>query len=348
MTTVVLDPHWRSMDELFSAAAQNALRKYDVIWGRDAPIPDDVLQAAFPTAEVLIAASPQISAATLERAPRLKTVIEVAGAFPATIDYAACAACGVEVLSCAPGFRSAVAEMGLAMTLSAARGLVREHEAFRRADERWLADCVETDFTLFGAQVGFVGFGQIAQEMTRLLAPFKPDIVAYDPWLPRSVANAYGVELVSLSALSNRVKVLYVTAVPTSDNHGLIDAKVLGALKDHSLVVVLSRAHLVDYDALLAEAISGRLTIATDVFPTEPLDPANVLRGLPNVLLSPHRAAAVSGGRHLIGDLILEDLNAITQGNNTRVLGQASPETIAALTGVGDADKVAGLARKRD
>ena len=88
-----------------------------------------------------------------------------------TIDYQACADRGVEILSCAPGFRSAVAEMVLAMTLSAARGLVREHEAFRTGKERWLEDCAQTDFTLFNASVGFVGFGQIAQEMTRLLAP---------------------------------------------------------------------------------------------------------------------------------------------------------------------------------
>lgn len=341
MTKVILDPHWRSMDELFSPEAQSALRDFDIVWGKDEPIPRDVYQAALPTTEVLIAATPEVTAETLDNAPRLRCVIEVSGSFPDTIDYAACNARGVEILSCAPGFRSAVAEMGLAMTLSAARGLVREHEAFRTGAERWLDDCIDTDFTLFGVRIGFVGFGQIAQEMTRLLAPFGPRIMAYDPWLPDRVARDYGIEVLPLQELAETVKVLYVTAVPTSKNIGLINASVLEALADQSLVVILSRAHLVDFDAVTTEALSGRLTIATDVFPEEPLGPLDRLRQLPNVLLSPHRAAAVAGGRHLIGDLILRDLRSISAGQSDRALAKAKSETISALAGVGDATKVA-------
>ena len=157
-------------------------------------------------ADVYIAASPVISEETLQSAPKLKAIIEVSGAFPDTIDYAACAERGVEVLSCSPGFRSAVAEMGLAMTLSATRGLVREHEAFRFGTERWLMDCADTDFTLFGAKVGFVGFGQIAQEMARLLAPFNVEISAFDPWLPETVSSEFGTTKQDVARLGSLLK----------------------------------------------------------------------------------------------------------------------------------------------
>lgn len=347
MSKIILDPHWRSMDELFSPSALAKLQKHDVVWGKDAPIPKDVLQDALQTADVLIAASPVVTKETLENAPNLKAVIEVSGAFPDTIDYAACAEHRVEVLSCAPGFRSAVAEMGLAMTLSATRGLVREHEAFRIGTERWLMDCADTDFTLFGAKVGFVGFGQIAQEMTRLLAPFNVEISAFDPWLPEAVAKDFGIQLVDLGELASSSRVLYVTAVPTADNRGMINADVLKQMSDHSVLVLLSRAHLVDFDDLMAEAQSGRLTIVTDVFPEEPLAAVHSIRSLPNVILSPHRAAAVAGGRNLIGDLMLADIDAITNGRPERQLQQASMSKIAALAGVGDAHKVADIAAKR-
>ncbi len=347
MSKIIFDPHWRSMDELFSPSARAQLQKHDVVWGKDAPIPKDVLQDALLTAEVFIAASPVVSKETLENAPKLKAVIEVSGAFPDTIDYAACAERGVEVLSCAPGFRSAVAEMGLAMTLSATRGLVREHEAFRKGTERWLMDCADTDFTLFGAKVGFVGFGQIAQEMTRLLAPFNVEISAFDPWLPEAVAKDFGIQLVDLGELASSSRVLHMTAVPTANNRGMIDADVLKQMPDHSVLIVLSRAHLVDFDALTAEAQSGRLTIVTDVFPEEPLAADHPIRSLPNVILSPHRAAAVAGGRHLIGDLMLADIDAIANGRPERQLQQASMSKMAALAGVGDAHKVADIAAKR-
>jgi len=70
--------------------------------------------------DVLIQTMPDVGSGTLAGAPHLSAVIEVSGSFPATIDYAACAARGVEVLSCAPGFRHAVAEMALGLLIAGA------------------------------------------------------------------------------------------------------------------------------------------------------------------------------------------------------------------------------------
>ena len=71
------------------------------------------------------------------------------------------------------------------------------------------------------------------------------------------------------------------------------------------------------------------------------------MRKLPNVILSPHRAAAVAGGRHLIGDLVLADIEAIAKGRYERQLQQASIHKMASIAGVGDAQKVADIAAKR-
>jgi len=61
--------------------------------------------------------------------------------------------------------------------------------------ENWLADNTQTDFTLRGASIGFIGFGQIAQALSRLLVPFNPRMKAYDPWLSDDVASDHQVEL---------------------------------------------------------------------------------------------------------------------------------------------------------
>lgn len=345
---VIIDPDWRRMDELFSPSAQSALReRYDVIWGQDGSIPSDVLAQALPEAEVLIAATPHVDADTLRRSPNLRTIIEVSGAFPDTIDYLACFDAGIEVLSCAPGFRQSVAEMGLAMALAGARGLVDEHEAFRKGDERWLADREDTDFSLFGADVGFVGFGQIAQEITRLMTPFAPRVRAFDPWLPEAVAHAFQAELCSLDQVMTHSRCLFVTAAPSSENHHLIDLASLKRMPRNALLVVLSRAHLVDFEALKSELESGRIRACIDVFPYEPVARDDGLRTKPNVVLSPHRAAAVAGGRQLIGDMIFADLDSIRLGASERKLSVARLETIAVLAGVGDAASVSEMARDR-
>ena len=78
-------------------------------------------------------------------------------------------------------------------------------------------------------------------------------------------------------------------------------------------------------------AAAGRIRVATDVFPDEPLGPGDPIRTSRNVILSPHRAAAVPGGRHLIGDMILHDVTAILNGDPERHLKRADPAMVADL-----------------
>ena len=345
---IILAPHWRGMAELFSDADMTRLHAMsDVVWGQDAQIPADIFDAALPRADILVATTPNVTSATLAAAPRLRTVIEVSGAFPDSIDYAACAARGVEVLSCAPGFRQAVAEMGLGMALTGARGLLVEHERFRDGAEHWLEDHADTDFTLFGADVGFVGFGQIARELTRLLSPFSPVIRAYDPWLPDHMATEHGVTLTSLQTVMSASRCVFVTASPTTENLHLLDAAAFAQMPRHALLVLLSRAHLVDFDALRDAVLRGHIRAAIDVFPTEPVPADDPIRRAPGAILSPHRAAAVKDGRQLIGQMVVDDIAALLTGSSARRLAVADPARIAALAGASDATEVAAMSQSR-
>lgn len=345
---VILDPSWRRLGELFAPADLDSLRdEFDVIWAQDAPMPGAALDAALEGAFAYIAATPRLDAARLAIASGLRAVIEVSGAFPDTIDYDACDARGVEVLSCAPGFRQPVAEMALAMTLGGARGLFAEHEAFRRGEERWLEDYEGRDFSLYGASVGFVGYGQIAREIHRLITPFGVSVRAYDPWLDPARASAAGVMLLELDQVMQTSRCLFVTAAPTTENKGMIDAERLAHLPDAAMVVLVSRAHLVDFDALLSEVATGRIRAAIDVFPTEPLPRDHSARNLPGLILSPHRAAAVEGGRQLIGRLILDDLRLLSGGQKPENLQRAHGLDVSKLAGTGNATEVEDMAGQR-
>ena len=342
--SVFFDPQWRQRAELFSDADDAALEAaYDVLWGRDEPASDAVVREALAAAEVYVAATPRIDPDILAAAPNLRAVIEVSGAFPDTIDYAACDARGIEVLSCAPGFRQSVAEMCLAMMLSGGRGLVEQHEAFRQGTEAWLADREDRDRTLYGATVGFIGYGQIAREVHRLIAPFRPTVLAHDPWLDA----VPGVSLGSLEDVMAGSDYVIVAAAPTAENLHLIGTEALAALQDNALLVLISRAHLVDFDALTREVSSGRIKAAIDVFPDEPLAGDHPVRGADGAILSPHRAAAVKGGRHLIGRMILDDLAALFDGRPERRLSRFDLARIGLVAGVGDAASVADMAVKR-
>ena len=326
---LILDNHFRTRDELFRRETYDALNAVcDVRGGHDAPMARSEIEALLPEATFYVASKPELSARDIACAPKLRASIEVAGAFRDGMDYEACFARGIEVLSCSPGFRNSVAEMTLAMTLAGARGLIAEHEAFRMGTERWLDDRPETDFSLYRQTVGFIGYGQISRETHRLMEPFSPRVMAYDPFLTDAGPD---VELVDLDRLVTQCRVVVLAAVPSEDTRGLLSADLIGRLQQSALVIVISRAWCADFPALIEAAEAGRIRVATDVFPDEPIDGADPLRTSRNVILSPHRAAAVPGGRHLIGDMILHDVQAILAERPGRELKSADPDMVKGL-----------------
>ncbi|WP_422040154.1 NAD(P)-dependent oxidoreductase [Roseibium sp.] len=327
--SLILDQHFRKLEELFSASTFEALRDLcEVHGGQNWPMPNTRIDELLPKAEFYVAAQPVLSASGVARAQNLRATIEVSGAFRTGLDYEACFSRGIEVLSCSPGFRTSVAEMTLAMILAGGRGLVAEHEAFRHGAERWLDDRESTDFSLYGQTIGFIGYGQISRETHRLLAPFAPNVLAHDPYLAGETEN---VTLCDLETLVARCRVVVVAAVPSEDTRGLLSAKLIERLRPGALVVLISRAWCADFNALVKAAESGRITVATDVFPEEPLMANDPLRQARNVILSPHRAAAVPEGRQLIGDMILHDVTAILDGRPERQLKAADPDLVQGL-----------------
>ncbi len=328
--TVLLAPHFRTLEEIFDPRDLERLASFsEVVWARDEPLPEAELDALLPEAWAYIGTSQPLDAARLATAPKLRAVIEVAGGFPPSIDYQTCFARGIRVLSCAPAFGAQVAEMALAMALAGGRGLVREHEAFRRGDEVWQVDRPAWDSTLFGQQVGLLGFGSLAQNLLPLLAPFGCHIRVFDPWLPPTLIEERGCQPTDLDDMLTNSRVLFVLATPTPENRALLSAEKLALLPDRALVVLISRAHLVDFEALTEAVTSGKLQAAIDVFPSEePFTPNHPIRTAATAILSPHRAASSKKERREIGRMVVDDLELMERGLPPRRLQVAEPEIV--------------------
>lgn len=92
----------------------------------------------------------------------------------------------------------------------------------------------------------------------------------------------------ALHDLLPRADFVLVTTPHTDETTHLIGARELGLMKDGAGLVNYSRAHLVDYDALRAELVSGRLSAVLDVFDPEPLPASSPLWDTPNLVMTPH------------------------------------------------------------
>lgn len=325
---VVVAPYPRTMTEIFSSDDLARFEGFaELVWAQDAEMSPDEFAGALPDAWAVVGFNPKLSRRLLSQAENLRTIVEVGGHFPQTIDYRACFERGIRVLSCAPAFARQVAEMAVALTLASCRGLLPAHLAFRDGDEEWQGDR-PGDFTLFGQELGFVGFGSIARELTALLRPFGCTIRVFDPWLTDSVIRAAGCVPSSLNEVMSRSRAIYVLAAPTPENAGMVSRQLIEQMQQNALLVLLSRAHLVDFDALVAAADAGKIQAAIDVFPTEPMPPLAAVRTSKNLVLSPHRAASIRRERQAIGRMTVDDLELIARGLPPLVLQVAQPEGI--------------------
>jgi phosphoglycerate dehydrogenase-like enzyme len=325
---VIVDPNFRRMDEIFSPADQQRLHEMvDVVWGRDALMPQAEVLRALPDAEAIICCDWRYGD-VLASAPKLRAIIDVTGAFPAALDYEACHARKIRVLCSIPSFVRQVAEMSLGMAIAAGREIALGDRLFREGREQYLHAGNQGTIMLYGKAVGMIGFGGIGRALKPLLEPFGVRIAAYDPWLSPGTLRSLGVTSVSLDTLLTSSDYIFVTAVPTVENRALLGRQEFAKIRDNAVFVLVSRAHVVDFDALTEVALSGRIRVATDVFPAEPLAKDHPIRAAEKAILSAHRAGSTQEGLWEMGEMVLDDLEMILRGLPPARLQSAQPELI--------------------
>jgi phosphoglycerate dehydrogenase-like enzyme len=210
--------------------------------------------------------------------------------------------------------------------LAAGRDIVASDRAMRANKEKWQHEGNVSSFLLYGKTVGIIGYGNLARKLRPLLAPFGCRQLVYDPWLSPGYLRSLGVEPVGLGQLMKESKVIFVLAVPTSQNQALLSREMLELTQPGAVLALMSRAHVVDFDALTHLVLAGQFKAVIDVFPEEPLDPNHPIRRAEGVILSAHRAGSVREGLWEIGRMTVDDLEAIVMGMPPRRLQNAEPE----------------------
>ncbi|CAN5633134.1 hydroxyacid dehydrogenase [soil metagenome] len=310
---VLLRPAPQLIERIFSTDALDRLQRAYTVIDLEADPSEDAMDAALPEAFAIIG-QPDLPASRLERASKLRAVLNVEGNFFQNVDYEAAFSRGVHVVACTPVYAQPVAEYSLGLALDLARGISREDRAFREGRERYVSAGNQDAILLQGADVGFLGYGNIGRALRPLLEPFRTTIRAYDPWLPEATLRAAGLQPASLEEVLERSAFLFIMATVTDASMHLLNASNLGLVPRGARVVLVSRAVVVDFDALIRHVAEGRFLCAIDVWPEEPVAPDHPARSLEGLVLSAHRAGGIPQAFHEIGEMVLDDLALLAQG----------------------------------
>ena len=194
--------------------------------------------------------------------------------------------------------------------------------------EKWGGEGNGAARLLTGAEVGILGFGDLGHAVARVLTGFRPRLRVYDPWMAPSKIGAAGAKAAGLAEVLAQSDVVFVTAAVTSENQGFLGAEAFAAMRPGAAFILLSRASVVDFPALLAAVGAGRIVAASDVWPEEPLAPDHPARGMPGLLKSAHRAGALDIAFKRMGEMVLEDLALLDRGLPPQVCKRAERETV--------------------
>lgn len=230
-----------------------------------------------------------LDAGVLDRAPRLRAVVHSAGSVKGFVTPELWRR-GIVVSSCAAANALPVAEFTLAMILLCGKRVFDQARSYREDRTRPDPNSLAGSLGNYDRRVGLVGASMVGRRVIELLAPFDYSVWAADPFLDDNQAAALGVRRVELDELMGGCDIVSVHAPSLPSTRHLLDRRMLGLLRDRSVLINTARGALVDHAALTDELRSGRIDAVLDTTEPEPLPADSPLFDLPNVILTPHLA----------------------------------------------------------
>ncbi|MBF66626.1 MAG: hydroxyacid dehydrogenase [Gammaproteobacteria bacterium] len=277
---------------------------------------------------------PLTSRAVMEACPKLKIVSRL-GVGVDSIDLDAATELGV--LACnVPGVNTVeVADHAVALLLALTRRL---HDTITttKAGEwstrpKLTGEYMRTVRRIAGNTVGIIGFGNIGRAFATRIRGFGPTrIIAYDPYVPQSTADLYGVQLLPLDKVLRESDFISIHCSATAETRHIIDSNALGLMKETALLVNTARGPAIDGKALHSALANGQIEAAAlDVTEVEPVDAADPLLSLPNFIVTPHLAGF--SPTFLDECSIKQAENIIFALNGQKPHGLANPEVIKTI-----------------
>ena len=265
---------------------------------------EDELTAALADVDVLgIRSKTQVSAEVLKRSGHLMAV----GAFcigTNQIDLDTASRHGVAVFNAPFSNTRSVVELAVAEIIALTRRLTEKNTALQAGV--WDKSATGAH-EVRGRRLGIIGYGNIGSQLSVVAEALGMSVSFYDITDKLALGNAHRCG--SLEELLDSADVVSLHVDGRAGNAGLFGEAQFRRMREGAIFLNLSRGFVVDHEALRDHILSGHLAgAAVDVFLDEPKKQgdefASVLRGLPNVILTPHIGGSTEEAQEDIGRFV--------------------------------------------
>jgi len=204
-----------------------------------------------------------------------------------SVDVAAMTRAGILVTNTPSSMPRPVATTALTFVLALAGKLFLKDKLTRSG--RWHERMDHMGMGLTGRTLGVIGAGRIGQEILRMARIFDLKLLAADPVVNEIELAYVGARKVDLATLLNEADFVVVCCLLNERTRHLIGARELSQMRPGAYFINVARGPIVDEPALIAALSERRIAgAALDVFEQEPVDPANPLLAMDNVIVTPH------------------------------------------------------------
>lgn len=229
----------------------------------------------------------RVPATAVARADCRLSVIARHGVGYDAVDIPAMTKAGIIVTHTPSSMPRPVATIALTFVLALAGKLVLKDKLTRTG--RWNERMDNMGLGLTGRTLGVVGAGRIGKELLRMARVFDLKLIAADPYANKVELGYLGASIVPLDELMHESDFVVACCLLNEETRHLIGAKELALMKPEAYLINVARGPVVDELALIDALRERRLAgAALDVFEREPVDPANPLLAMDNVILTPH------------------------------------------------------------
>lgn len=248
-----------------------------------------------PTAEelqdaqaLLVRSGTKVNEHLIKQCPKLKFVVTATSGFD-HIDLNFCKKQNIAVSFCPQANAESAAQWTMTLMLNLLRQFPKTTMALEQ--NKW-REGLKRGLELSGLQLGLIGLGRIGSRVAELAQVFQMNVVAHDPYVEMSHFEKLGVKPLGLIEVFKTSDVVSFHVPLTKDTRHMINHRTLEHLNPDAYLINASRGGVIDETELAVRMRTGLLSgAALDVFEKEPLASDSPLKGLNNVILTPHVGA---------------------------------------------------------